>query len=242
VDATNQLQGGRIGADITLRDTTLPTYQAELDEFAYGMSSRFAAQGLTLFTDAAGTVPAGGGVPAQTGYIGYAATIQVAAAVTADPTLVRDGTTAIVGSATGASSFTPNPAGGPAGFTHLISRVLSYTFGSDVQSGVTQSALATTGLGATGTLAAPFAAPSTLSAYANDLVSSQSQASAATTADLTSEQALQTSLNAKISSISGVNMDSEMSQMIALQTAYGANARIIAAVQSMFNQLLQAVQ
>ena len=82
----------------------------------------------------------------------------------------------------------------------------------------------------------------TLSDYATDMVSSQSQTSATTTSDLTTQQALQTSLNAKISAVSGVNMDTEMSQMIALQNAYSANARVIATVQSMFNQLLQAVQ
>jgi flagellar hook-associated protein 1 FlgK len=120
--------------------------------------------------------------------------------------------------------------------------VLTYTFGGDVQSGVAQAALNTTGLGASGKLAAPFSAPATLAAYATDLVSSQSQASATTTSGLDTEQALQTSLNAKISDVSGVNMDTEMSQMIALQNAYSVNARIIGVVQSMFNQLLQAVQ
>ena len=107
--------GGRIGADITLRDTTLPTDQAELDEFAYGVSSRFAGQGLNLFTDPAGQRAVGGGTPAQAGYVGFAATIQVNPAVTADPSLVRDGTNAIANSPTGAAAFTPNPQAGPNG-------------------------------------------------------------------------------------------------------------------------------
>jgi flagellar hook-associated protein 1 FlgK len=242
-DVTSQMQGGQIGADITLRDTTLPTDQAELDEFSYGLSSQFAAQGLTLFTDAAGNVPTGGGSPVQTGYVGFAATIQVNPAVTAAPNLVRDGTTAIAGSATGASAFTPNdPATGPAGFTTLISRVLNYTFGTQAQAGVSQPALNTSGLGASGTLTAPFSSPQSLSDYATDLVSSQAQTSATTTGNLTIEQTMQTSLNARISSVSGVNMDTEMSQMIGLQNAYSANARVIAAVQAMYQQLLQAVQ
>ncbi len=58
-DVTGQLRGGRIGANIALRDMTLPTDQAELDEFAQNLASRFDAQGLTLFTDPTGTVPAG---------------------------------------------------------------------------------------------------------------------------------------------------------------------------------------
>jgi flagellar hook-associated protein 1 FlgK len=227
-DVTSQIQGGRIGADLTLRDTTLPTAQAELDEFSQGLSSRFAAQGLNLFTG----VPSAtvGGTPVQTGYVGCAATIQVNPAVTTDPSLVRDGT--------GAGSNSGNLAG----YTGLISQVLNYTFGSQSASGVPQPTMNTTGLGANGTLTAPFGSPSTLSDYATDLVASQAQTSATVTGQLTTEQALQTSLTAKISSVSGVNMDTEMSQMIGLQNAYGANARVIAAVQAMFTQLLQAVQ
>jgi flagellar hook-associated protein 1 FlgK len=237
-DVTNQMTGGQIGADITLRDTTLPTAQAGLDEFAQGLSSRFAGQGLTLFTDPAGNVPAGGGTPAQSGYVGYAGTIQVNAAVTADPSLVRDGTNAVAG-----IGFTPNPAGGPAGFTSLISNVISFTFGTQVQSGVAQPTMNTSGLGASGNLNAPFSAiGDALSDFATSLVSTQSQQSAATTSSVTTEQALQTSLNAKVSAVSGVNMDTEVSQMLTLQNAYAANARVIAGVQAMFTQLLQAVQ
>ncbi len=38
---TTQLTGGQLGANLTLRDTTLPTYQAELDEFSQNLASRF---------------------------------------------------------------------------------------------------------------------------------------------------------------------------------------------------------
>jgi flagellar hook-associated protein 1 FlgK len=241
-DVTSQMAGGRIGADIALRDTTLPTDQAELDEFAYGVSSRFAAQGLTLFTDPVGNVPAGGGTPVQSGYVGFAATIQVNAAVIANPSLVRDGTNVVAGSPAGATAFTPNPSGGPAGFTTLISNIVNYTFGNQVQSGINQPSLNTNGLGASGNLAAPFSAGGSLSNFATSLVSSLAEQSATATSNLASEQALQTSLNARISAVSGVNMDTEMSLMLSLQNAYGANARVINAAQMMFNQILQAVQ
>ncbi|HQT75431.1 MAG: flagellar hook-associated protein FlgK [Rhodospirillales bacterium 20-64-7] len=242
-DVTGQMVGGRIGADIALRDQTLPTAQAQLDEFAYGVASRFAQQGLTLFTDQSGTVPTGGGSPAQAGYVGFAASIQVNPAVTATPSLVRDGTNTVPGSATGASAFTPNPTGGPAGFTTLISRVLSYALGTQAQAGVPQPALETSGLGPTGTLSAPFsAAGDSLGSFATSLISTQAQQSATVTSTLTNQQALQNSLNAKVASGSGVNMDTEMSQMLTLQNAYGVNARVISAVQTMFYQLLQAIQ
>lgn len=239
VDVTAQLTGGQLGANVTLRDTTLPTYQAELDEFSQNLASRFSTQGLTLFSDPAGNVPAGGGAPAQSGYVGFAAEIQVNPAVQADPSLVRDGTNI---STPPAAPFTPNPAGGPAGFSTLINNVLTYTLGADAADGVPQPASNTSGLGATGTLNAPYATPATLGDEAADLVASQAQDSANTTSQLTTEQAVQTTLNNTLSSSTGVDMDSEMALMIQLQNDYGVNAKVIAAVQSMWTQLIGAVQ
>jgi flagellar hook-associated protein 1 FlgK len=37
-------------------------------------------------------------------------------------------------------------------------------------------------------------------------------------------------------------MDTEMARMLTLQSAYSINAKIITTIQSMFDQLLQAVQ
>ena len=117
VDVTGQLTGGTLGAEIKLRDTTLPTFQAQLDQFSQTLASRFDAQGLTLFTDQAGNVPAAAaaGTPVQSGYVGFASTIQVNPAVSADPSLIRDGTHAVAGSTTGAAGFTPNRAAGRPG-------------------------------------------------------------------------------------------------------------------------------
>jgi flagellar hook-associated protein 1 FlgK len=239
VDVTGQLTGGQLGANITLRDSTLPTYQAELDEFSQNLASRFSTQGLTLFSDPTGAVPAGGGVPVQSGYVGFAGIIQVNPAVQADPSLVRDGTNA---STPPAAPFTPNPPGGPAGFSVLLDNVLTYALGADAQDGVPQPASNTTGLGASGTLDAPYATPATLGAEATDLVAAQAQHSANTTSQLSTEQAVQTTLNNTLSSSTGVDMDTEMSLMIQLQNDYGVNAKVIAAVQSMFTQLIGAVQ
>lgn len=235
-DVTSQMTGGQIGSNVALRDTIIPTFQAELDEFSQGLSNRFAGQGLTLFTDPAGNLPTASGTPAQAGYIGYAATIQTNPTIATNPSLVRDG-------ANTTGTFTPNPPGGPAGFTALISSIIKYTFGTNLQGGAAQAPFNTNGLGASGNLATPIAGNGVaLSDFATSLVASQAQKSATTTSSLATEQALQTSLNAKMSAFSGVNMDTEMSQMLSLQNAYSANAKVIAAVQSMFNQLLQAVQ
>jgi len=240
-DISAQLTGGSIGANLTLRDTTLPTYQGELDEFSQTLATNFSAQGLNLFTDPQGNIPAGGGTPVQATYLGFASTITVNPAVAASPVLVVNGTQAVAGSATGASAFTPNP-DNLAGFTGMIDRVLNYALGPDVQTGVPQPSPNTIGLGAAGTLSAPFGAPATLGDFANDITASQSTdaARAKTTSDDTT--ATQQSFSGQLQSTVGVDMDSQMSLMIQLQNAYGANAKVISTIQSMETTLLAAVQ
>ena len=44
-----------------------------------------------------------------------------------------------------------------------------------------------------------------------------------------------------MSTVSGVNMDTEMTHMIQLQNAYAVNARIISTIQTLFNELLQVI-
>lgn len=240
-DVTSQLTGGQIGTNVQLRDTTLPTYQGELDEFANTLQSRFSSQGLQLFT-----VPAGGTstvvpTPVQTGYVGYASTIAVDSSVVANPASVRDGNLTIAGSASGATAFTPNLAGGPASFGNLISRVLTNTFGAQVQAGVAQPMPGVSGLGPQGTLSVPFSTPQTLADFASSVVASQSADVGKTTSSLATEIVVQTTLQARVTSTSGVNTDTELSHMVSLQNAYGANAKVIAAAQAMWNQLMTSV-
>ena len=239
-DVTGQMGGGSIGAGLILRDTTLPTYQAGLDEFAHALGTRFADQGLTLFTDASGAVPVGTGPATQDGYVGFSGTIQVNPAVTANPALVRDGTQAVVGSPTGASAFAPNPTG-LAGFDTLITRIVTYALGGQVQAGVPQVPIPTAGLGQAGTLSAGFGAQATLGDYARALIAAQSADSARATAQATDARGVLTSLQAKLSAETGVSMDTELGHMVTLQDAYGANAKIISAVQSMFTETLAMV-
>lgn len=235
-DITSSLTAGQIGADLNLRDTTLPTLQAGLDEFSQNLASQFSAQGLTLFTDPAGNVPTAG-VPVQANYVGFASEITVNPAVVATPTLVRDGTNAVAGSATGASAFTPNPAGGPSGFTTLINRVLTYALGTDAQAGVAQPASNSAGLGPAGTLSLPYTGQTTLAGTATAFASAEAAESAAATADSSNASALQTTLQSSLSQSAGVNVDQQMSNMVALQNSYAANAKVISTLQSLFQVL-----
>ncbi len=223
VDVTAGLQGGQIGANITLRDATLPTYQAELDEFSQNLAAGFATQGLPLFTDASSTVPGGGGAPVQSGYVGFAAQVQVNPTVATNPSAVRDGLPSVNVDAL-------------AGFPNVIEAVLDNVLGNAPVAGGH-----TTGLGSGGTLNAPFSTPATLAGFATDLVASQAADSSAASSQLTTEQSVQTSLQSRLSSETGVNMDTEMTNLIALQNAYSANAKVVGAVQSMFAALLGMV-
>ena len=154
---------------------------------------------------------------------------------------VTDGNVAVVGSSSNAAAFTPNPSTGPASFDTLINNVVAYTFGSQAQPGVPQPAPNVVGLGPLGTLVAPFGVPQTLSGFATSLIDTQSADVANTTTDLGTEQTVQTALQAQVSSTSGVNTDNELSNMVALQNSYGANARVIAAAQAMWTQLITSV-
>src|SRR5674476_1380349 len=62
----------------------------------------------------------------------------------------------------------------------------------------------------------------------------EAQDSSTTSGQVSTEQSVQTSLQSTLSAGSGVSMDTEMSLMITLQNAYGANAKVITAAQAMF--------
>ena len=161
--------------------------------------------------------------------------------MSATPSLVRDGTADVAGSSTGASSFTTNPATGVGGFTTLITRVLDYTFGTDAQDGVTQPATRISGLGPDGTLTAPYDAPTTLADQAATLVAVQSQQSGLASSNLSTEQGLQTALQTQVSNQSSVSVDAQLANMVQLQNAYAANAKVMAAVQEMWTDLITSV-
>ena len=221
-DVTTQFAGGQIGANLALRDTELPTFQAELDEFAHDTAARFNAAGLNLFTDGSSPVAAASTTPpVQAGYLGLANRIAVNPAVAANVALVRDGTG---GATAGASGGT------------IVSAVLNGAFGP--ASATTAPAPNTQGLGLSGRLAIPFTAPQSLATFAASVVSVQTGASSDAAAQLSDAQATQATLNDKVAAVSGVSVDTEMSTMIGLQNSYAANARIITTTEQMWTTLL----
>ena len=242
-DVTTALNSGSIGADLTLRDSTLPTYQGTLDEFAQNMAGRFAAQGLVLFTDPAGVVPVAAAVGArQAPYVGFSATITVNPAVLAQPSQVRDGNAVIVAAPGGAQAFVPNGAGGPAGFNAMITRVLDFSLTGQLSPTAVQPAPNLAGMGPFGGLASPIAAPAALGDFATAIISAQGADAASAANSATAGGDAGKALSQSLSQQSGVNMDSELSAMVQLQNAYSANARVITTMQALWTQLLQSVQ
>jgi flagellar hook-associated protein 1 FlgK len=131
----------------------------------------------------------------------------------------------------------------PDGSISTITKVLSTTFGTssdDVDDGGTLSA-PTTGLGPSGTLQTGYSGTQGLVALATSLTSAQGAVIGTASTNLTYATAVQTTINTKVTNVSGVNVNNEMSKIVALQNAYTANAKIISSVQTMFSALLNAI-
>jgi flagellar hook-associated protein 1 FlgK len=242
VDVTNRLGGGSLAAYAALRDEALPRQQAELDVAAANLAARFEAQGLRLFTGDAGTVPDPSTAYATGGWIGFAGALRTNPVVEANTALIRDGTHAVAATPGGPTAFTPNGAGGPAGFTTMVDRVLDYAFGAEDAPGSSHPAFATTGLGPDGGLSSSLVSPRTLAEFATQLVAAQTSERARATAAGQAANDLLGTLEGRFAERSGVDMDKELASMIVLQNAYAANARLISAVQTMYDTLFSAIR
>jgi flagellar hook-associated protein 1 FlgK len=90
-----------------------------------------------------------------------------------------------------------------------------------------------TGIGGVST---PFSGP--LSSYIGQLMAFQGQAADNAKNLKQGQDIVVNSLQERLNKESGVNIDDEMTNLLNLQTAYGANARVFSAVKDMFNMLL----
>ena len=91
-----------------------------------------------------------------------------------------------------------------------------------------------------GTASSPYSG--TLSNFMSQIVSQQSQAANAATSLQQGQDTVVTALQQRFDDQSGVNINTEMSDLISLQNAYGANARVMSTIQQMMSSLIQAVQ
>ncbi|MFT8419731.1 MAG: flagellar hook-associated protein FlgK [Acetobacter sp.] len=222
-DITSKLTSGTLGANITLRDTTYPTMQAQLNSFSATLINRFSQSGVDvpLFTDASGnkTISTDTTTNANNSSLtNLASGIQVSSSYSADP-----------------STLTTN------GDITAITNVLSTTFGTSSTDVSGTQAAPTKGMGPGANLSIDYSGAQGLVALATSLTSDQGATIGTATTNLTYATAVQTTISAKVTNVSGVNVNNEMSKIVALQNAYTANAKIISSVQTMFSALLDAI-
>ena len=87
---------------------------------------------------------------------------------------------------------------------------------------------------ATGNLSAT---TTTFAGYGSEIVFENATASARTDSNVAIQLALKEELSFRSDSLSGVNIDEELSQMIVIQQAYSASARLVTTVQELFQAL-----
>ena len=88
-----------------------------------------------------------------------------------------------------------------------------------------------------GSVAAPFSG--TISSYMQQMLSQQGQDASNADSLNQGQQVVVNSLQQKFNSESGVNIDTEMANLLQLQTTYSANARVMTTIKDMINTLLQ---
>ena len=89
-----------------------------------------------------------------------------------------------------------------------------------------------------GTPATPYSG--TITGFMQQFLSQQANASTTATSLQQGQDVVVSTLQQKFNSVAGVSIDTEMSNLIALQNSYAANAHVMSVVQSMMNTLLQA--
>jgi len=122
------------------------------------------------------------------------------------------------------STSPPTNAGDTTRSDFLYSQLTTGTFTYSPQTGV-------------GSAASPF--KGTLTSYMQQFLSQQSNASTSATQLQQGQDVVVNTLQQKMKATSGVNIDSEMANLIALQNSYAANAHVMSVVQTMMTSLMQ---
>lgn len=91
--------------------------------------------------------------------------------------------------------------------------------------------------GGIGTVQGPYSG--TLADYIQQIISRQGSDAANASQLNDGQQVVLNALQTRFNDSSGVNIDTEMSNLITLQNAYGANARVMTAIKQMYDMLLQ---
>jgi flagellar hook-associated protein 1 FlgK len=102
---------------------------------------------------------------------------------------------------------------------------------------LTKAALTFSPTSGVGTTTAPFSG--TLADFMSQVTSQQSQSATAASNLQQGQAVVVNALQQRFNSESGVNINTELSNLITLQQAYASNARVMSTIQSMFTTLMQ---
>jgi flagellar hook-associated protein 1 FlgK len=211
--AGSNLQFNLSGSTLTVTDNG--TNSATVNAASVTKTASSLANGnlqLPLFTDGNSLYT---GVITATGaqQTGLAGRITVNAALVADPSKFTVYNTSPMTNA----GDTSRP-------DYLYSQLTTGTFTYSPQTGL-------------GTAATPF--KGTLSGFMQQFLSQQANASTSATQLQQGQDVVVSALQQKMNSTSGVNIDTEMSNLISIQNTYAANAHVMSVVQTMMTSLMQ---
>lgn len=116
------------------------------------------------------------------------------------------------------------PAGDTTRSDFILSRLTSGTYSYSADTGI-------------GSKTSPY--KGTLLSYTQQFTSMQGNAAASAKQLADGQDVVLSTLQNKMDSVSGVDIDTEMANLLALQNAYSANARVMSTVNSMFQSLMQ---
>ncbi|HLH10381.1 MAG TPA: flagellar hook-associated protein FlgK [Methylovirgula sp.] len=214
--AVMPVQSGALAGLANLRDNISVTYQTQLDETARGLIDAFAetdpsGSGTTLaglFTNAGSTA-----LPSASGVPGLSGQIAVNAAV--DPS----------------QGGNPSLLGNGINFNYNTSNAASYN--TQLEEYITNLSTAQTfnSAGDIGT-------SNTLSGYAAASVSWLDAQQQSVSSESTYQSTLLSTSTTALSNATGVSLDDEMSQMLDIENSYGASAKLLSSLNSMFSTLV----
>ena len=221
-DVTSTIEGGELGGLLEARESIVGGAIRDLDAFAYTLSERFNAehQGGIGLVDGAGHDFFADLSLSQTTVDDAARNLTLSADI--DP--AQGGTTLNI--ATGTPPGTPAALSGD---TTWVERLKGLRDGS-----VTQYLAGD----ATG---APTGSATTLGGRLGSLIGQIGQQARSASRSYEQQEAVLSAVQDRRDSVSGVSIDEEVAQLVKLQASFQANARVIATVQGLMQDLLDAI-
>lgn len=223
-DVTSHLTGGTLGANITLRDSTYPKMQAQLDSFSYTLINKFNNAGVPLFSNGSSKALSSDTTKTSpNGIVNLSSDLTVSQSYQDTPSLLTKNSDGSTG-------------------TDNISNVLNKAFSTDSASNSGSNAAPSSGLGPDGSQSIGYDSTQGLVGLATSLTTNQAGVISQASNDLTTATNIQTSISSKVANVSGVDVNSQLANVTTLQNSYAANAKVFSTVQTMFNALINAVQ